>query len=75
MLPFLLRWPRLALLIPGILTTQWDETTWPPARAELRRVLVEMRRQAGAGAMVELGRRANLIVASALKVKVGDLVD
>jgi hypothetical protein len=34
-----------------------------------------MRRQAGAGAMVELGRRANLIVASALKVKVGDLVD
>jgi hypothetical protein len=43
-LPFLLPWPRLTLLIRSILTTQWDETTWPLAKAELRRAL-EMRRQ------------------------------
>src|SRR5262249_6733892 len=43
-LPFLLPWPRLALPIRGILETRWDETTWPPAKAELRRAL-EMRRK------------------------------
>jgi hypothetical protein len=43
-LPFLLPWPRLALLVRGILAAQWDETTWPPAKAELRRAL-ELRRQ------------------------------
>jgi len=40
---FLLPWPRLALLIPGILAIRWDDKTWPPAKAELRRAL-ELRR-------------------------------
>jgi len=43
-LPFLLPWPRLALLIRRILATQWDPAAWPTAKAELRRAL-EMRRQ------------------------------
>jgi hypothetical protein len=43
-LPFLLPWPRLALLIRRILTTQWDPVAWPTAKAELRRAL-KLRRQ------------------------------
>jgi hypothetical protein len=42
--PFLLPWPRLALLIRDILSTRWDDKTWPPAKAELRRAL-ELRRR------------------------------
>jgi hypothetical protein len=42
--PLLLPWPRLALLIRRILTTQWDAATWPTPKAELRRAL-ELRRQ------------------------------
>lgn len=38
-LPFLLPWPRQALLIRGILAIRWDDKTWPPAKAELRRAL------------------------------------
>jgi hypothetical protein len=38
-LPFLLPWPRLALLIRRILSSQWDEATWPMAKAELARAL------------------------------------
>jgi hypothetical protein len=38
-LPFLLPWPRLALLIRRLLTTQWDPDDWPTAKDELRRVL------------------------------------
>jgi len=36
-LPFLLPWPRLTLLIRGILSSQWDEATWPIAKTELAR--------------------------------------
>ena len=43
-LAFLLPWPRLTLLIRGILATEWDAETWPVAKAELRRAL-ELRRQ------------------------------
>jgi hypothetical protein len=38
-LPFLLPWPRLALLIRDILSSQWDEATWPIAKAELAKAL------------------------------------
>jgi hypothetical protein len=38
-LPFLLPWPRLMLLIRRLLTSQWDEASWPIAKAELRRAL------------------------------------
>jgi hypothetical protein len=40
----LLPWPRVALLIRRILSSQWDEATWPIAKAELRRALA-LRRQ------------------------------
>ena len=43
-LPFLLPWPRLALLIRDILETQWDPETRPTAKAELARAL-KLRRQ------------------------------
>jgi hypothetical protein len=49
MFPFLLPWPRLALLIRSILTTHWDAETWPSAKAELGRALElwrQMRRAA-----------------------------
>jgi hypothetical protein len=38
-LPFLLPWPRLTLLIRRILRSQWDEATWPLAKAELAKAL------------------------------------
>jgi hypothetical protein len=38
-LPFLLPWPRLMLVIRRILASQWDETTWPIAKAELAKAL------------------------------------
>jgi hypothetical protein len=38
-LPFLLPWPRLALLIRRILTTQWDPEDWPTAKDELAKAL------------------------------------
>jgi hypothetical protein len=38
-LPFLLPWPRLALQIRRILSSQWDEATWPITKAELARAL------------------------------------
>ena len=38
-LPFLLPWPRLTLLIRRILSSQWDEATWPIAKAELAKAL------------------------------------
>jgi hypothetical protein len=38
-LPFLLHWPRLTLLIRRILHSQWDEATWPIAKAELAKAL------------------------------------
>jgi hypothetical protein len=38
-LPFLLPWPRLALLIRRILTSQWDDATWPFAKHELTKAL------------------------------------
>ena len=43
-LPFLLVWPRLALLIRDILATRWDPETWPTAKAELAHAL-KLRRQ------------------------------
>jgi len=43
-LPFLLPWPRLTLLIRGILAADWDDKTWPQRRLNLRRAL-QMRRQ------------------------------
>jgi hypothetical protein len=61
-LPFLLPWPRLALLIRGLIAIRWDDKTWPPAKAELRRAL-EVASAAGTGALVELSER--LIVAGA----------
>ena len=39
LLPFLLPWPRLTLLIRRILGSQWDESTWPIAKAELAKAL------------------------------------
>ena len=38
-LPFLLPWPRLTLLIRRILSSQWDEATWPIAKMELAKAL------------------------------------
>jgi len=38
-LRFLLPWPRLTLLIRRILGSQWDEATWPIAKAELAKAL------------------------------------
>src|SRR5262249_54198694 len=38
-LPFLLPWPRMTLLICRILSSQWDEATWPIAKHELVRAL------------------------------------
>jgi hypothetical protein len=38
-LPFLLPWPRLTLLIRRILSSQWDEATWPIAKLELVKAL------------------------------------
>jgi hypothetical protein len=43
-LPFLLPWPRVALLIRRILATQWAPEAWPTAKAELARALA-LRRQ------------------------------
>jgi hypothetical protein len=34
-----LPWPRLTLLIRRILSSQWDEATWPIAQAELAKAL------------------------------------
>jgi len=38
-LPFLLPWPRLALLIRDILSSQWDEAMWPISKLELARAM------------------------------------
>lgn len=38
-LPFLLPRPRLTLLIRRILPSQWDQATWPIAKAELAKAL------------------------------------
>jgi len=38
-LPFLLPWPRLTLLIRRILSSRWDEATWPIAKDEPPRAL------------------------------------
>jgi len=38
-LPFLLPWPRLALLIRRILSSEWDQATSPLAKAELAKAL------------------------------------
>ena len=35
-LPFLLPWPRVALLIRRLLTSQWDAESWPIAKTEFR---------------------------------------
>jgi len=43
-LPFLLPWPRLALLIRRLLTTQWDPEDWPTAKTEIARAL-KLRRE------------------------------
>jgi len=37
--PFLLPRPRLTLLIRRMLSCQWDEATWPTAKAELAKAL------------------------------------
>jgi hypothetical protein len=42
-LPFLLPWLRVALLIRSILSTPFDETTWPTAKTVVARALT-MRR-------------------------------
>jgi hypothetical protein len=55
-LPFLLPWPRLALLIRRILGSQWDAATWPAAKAELQARLGAAPR-GGESALVELNRR------------------
>jgi hypothetical protein len=38
-LPYLLRWLRVSLLIRSILSTTFDETTWPTAKTVLARAL------------------------------------
>jgi len=38
-LPYLLPWVRVTLLIRSILTTTFDETTWPTAKTVLARAL------------------------------------
>jgi hypothetical protein len=38
-LPYLLPWIRVALLIPSIRATTFDETTWPTAKTVLARAL------------------------------------
>jgi len=52
-LPFLLPWPRLALLIRRILATRWDETTWPPCEGWIA-TCARVAPAAGAGGVVEL---------------------
>jgi hypothetical protein len=49
---FLLPWPRLALLIRHILSSQWNKATWPIAKAELARAL--KLRATRPGGLVEL---------------------
>jgi hypothetical protein len=62
-LPFLLPWPRLALLIRRILSSQWDEATWPFAKHELIKAL-KLRGGAGSSGLVELEERARLLRAA-----------
>jgi hypothetical protein len=38
-LPFLQPWLRIELLLRSILTTRWDDATWPTVRQQLPRVL------------------------------------
>jgi len=58
-LHFLLLWPRLTLLIRRILTSEWDEATWPIAKAELAKALKLLRAVERAGTCPEMSFRVS----------------